>query len=60
MLEVLGVRPAIANLSQEPRKPWELPFEHTDFRRCNVIEPVLGYLRGSRRVAARFEKLALN
>lgn len=60
MLEVLGVRPVIAHLSNEPEKPWEVPFDRRAYRKRNVIERVVGYLKECRRVATRFEKLALS
>ena len=60
MLEVLGVEPAIARLFNEPEKPWEIPFDRTAYSRRNIIERVGGYLKECRRVATRFEKLALN
>ena len=60
MFEALGVRPVIAHQSKEPPKPWEIPFDRAAYRRRNVIERVVGYLKECRRVATRFEKLALN
>jgi len=60
MLEVLGVRPVIAHLSTETQKPWEIPFDRALYRRRNVVERVVGYLKECRRVATRYEKLALS
>lgn len=60
MLEVLGVEPVIAHLSNEPEKPWEVPFDRRAYRKRNIIERVVGYLKECRRVATRFEKLALS
>ncbi len=60
MLEVLGVKPVIARLSNEPVKPWERPFDRRAYRKRNVVERVVGWLKECRRVATRYEKLALN
>ncbi|HUR39255.1 MAG TPA: transposase [Planctomycetota bacterium] len=60
MLEVLGVRPVIAHQVKELQKPWEVPFDRAAYRRRNVIERVVGYLKECRRVATRYEKLALS
>lgn len=60
MLEVLGVRPVIAHQAQESQKPWEMPFDRAAYRRRNVVERVVGYLKECRRVATRYEKLALS
>ena len=60
MLEVLGVEPVIAHLSNESPKPWERPFNRRAYRKRNVIERVVGWLKECRRVATRYEKLALH
>ena len=60
MLQILGVEPVIAHLSTEKPKPWEPPFDRDAYRKRNVIERVVGWLKECRRVATRFEKLALN
>jgi transposase len=60
MLEILGVEPVIAHLSNEPTKPWERPFDRRAYRKRNVVERVVGWLKECRRVATRYEKLALN
>ena len=60
MLDVLGVEPVIAHLSNETTKPWERPFDRKAYRKRNIIERVVGYLKECRRVATRFEKLALS
>ena len=60
MLEILGAEPVIAHQSKETPKPWEKPFDRKAYRRRNVIERVVGWIKECRRVATRFEKLALN
>lgn len=60
MLDVLGVEPVIAHHPNETPKPWEGAFDREAYRRRNVIERVVGYLKECRRVATRFEKLALS
>ena len=60
MLDILGVEPVIAHPSYESAKPWERPFDRRAYRKRNVIERVVGWLKECRRVATRYEKLALN
>ena len=50
----------IAHLSNESPKPWERPFNRRAYRKRNVIERVVGWLKECRRVATRYEKLALH
>jgi transposase len=60
MLEVLGVEPVIAHHPNETPKPWERPFNRVAYRKRNIVERVVGYLKECRRVATRYEKLALS
>lgn len=52
-----GIRPVIPTRSNQRPHPH---FDKPSYRRRSVIEQVVGWLKESRRLATRFEKLAVN
>ncbi|QGJ68690.1 Transposase DDE domain [Planctomycetales bacterium 10988] len=59
LLESLGITPVIPSKSSE-RNRRAAGFDPAQYRRRNLIERVIGWLKECRRVFARFEKTALN
>ena len=56
----LGILAVIPKRLDERLRSGDLPFDRKAYRRRNVIERCVGWLKECRRVATRFEKLALN
>ena len=56
------IRAVIPQRSDERRRHRGRPlaFDRDDYRRRNVIERCIGWLKENRRVATRYEKLAMN
>src|SRR4051794_19789550 len=52
-----GIRAVIPTRKDQPANP---RFDKPTYRRRNVIERLVGWLKESRRLATRFEKLAVN
>ena len=52
-----GIRPVIPTRSNQRAHP---RFDKPSYRRRSIIECVVGWLKESRRLATRFEKLAVN
>lgn len=52
-----GIRPVIPTRSDETGEP---DFDRESYRRRNVVERTIGWLKECRRVATRYEKLAAN
>lgn len=52
-----GIRPVIPTRSNQRAHPH---FDQPSYRRRSIIEQVVGWLKESRRLATRFEKLAVN
>jgi transposase len=52
-----GIRAVIPTRSNQPTQP---TFDRAAYRQRNIIERVVGWLKEERRLATRFEKLAVN
>lgn len=56
-----GIRPVIPRRSDQRGKPGRpASFDRDVYRRRNVIERCVGWLKENRRLGTRYEKLALN
>lgn len=58
-LQKLGIEPVIPSRVTEDRSK-RPPFDKEKYRRRNIIERLIGWLKECRRVFARFEKTATN
>ena len=56
----LGIRPVIPSKANEDRDSRLVEFDREAYRRRNVVERLIGWLKESRRVFSRFEKTAKN
>lgn len=56
-LRARGIRAVIPTRSNQRPRPH---FDRAEYRARNIIERVVGWLKESRRLATRFEKLAVN
>ncbi len=56
----LEIRPVIPSKANEDRHGRPVAFEPEQYRRRNIVERLIGWLKESRRVFSRFEKTALN
>lgn len=56
----LGVEPVIPSKENEDRDARPVPFDKKAYRRRNVVERLIGWLKESRRIFSRFEKTAKN
>ncbi len=56
-LEHEGIRPAIPT-KRTARNPARI--DGVEYRRRNIVERTIGWLKENRRIATRFEKLAVN
>ncbi len=56
----LGMRPDIPSKENEDRAARPVKFDRRAYRRRNIIERLIGWLKESRRVFSRFEKTAKN
>ena len=56
----LEIRPVIPSKTNEDRDARPVPFDRDDYRRRNIVERLIGWLKESRRVFSRFEKTARN
>jgi transposase len=56
----LDVRPVIPSKENEDRAARPVKFDRRTYRRRNIIERLIGWLKESRRVFSRFEKTAKN
>lgn len=54
-----GIKAVIPRRSNEPRRGHET-FDRDTYRRRNVVERCVNWLKESRRLATRYEKLAVN
>lgn len=59
LLEV-GIRPVIPSKSNENRDTRPVEFDRDAYRRRNIVERLIGWLKESRRIMTRFEKTARN
>ena len=56
----LEIRPVIPSKENEDREKRPVVFEREQYRRRNIVERLIGWLKESRRVFTRFEKTARN
>ena len=56
----LGIRPVIPSKENEDRGARAVKFDRRVYRRRNIIERLIGWLKESRRIFSRFEKMAKN
>jgi transposase len=56
----LGIRPVIPSKENEDRDARPVEFDREAYRRRNIVERLIGWLKESRRVFSRFEKTAKN
>ena len=56
----LGVRPVIPSKENEDPAARPVKFDRRAYRRRNIIERLIGWLKESRRIFSRFEKTARN
>lgn len=60
MLLGLGVTPVIPSKENEDRDARPVEFDKDAYRRRNLVERLIGWLKECRRVFSRFEKTAKN
>jgi transposase len=56
----LGMQPVIPSKENEDRAARPVEFDREAYRRRNIVERLIGWLKESRRVFSRFEKTATN
>lgn len=56
----LGIQPVIPSKENEDRSQRPVKFDRRAYRKRNIVERLIGWLKESRRVFARFEKTAKN
>lgn len=56
----LGIEPVIPSKENEDRDARPVAFDKEAYRRRNIVERLIGWLKESRRVFSRFEKTAKN
>jgi transposase len=56
----LNIQPVIPSKDNEDRNERPVKFDRRAYRKRNIVERLIGWLKESRRVFARFEKTAKN
>ena len=56
----LNIKPVIPSRENEDRANRPVKFDRHAYRRRNIVERLIGWLKESRRVFARFDKTAIN
>lgn len=56
----LEIRPVIPSKENEDRSKRPVEFDKETYRNRNIVERLIGWLKESRRIFARFEKTAIN
>jgi len=56
----LGIQPVIPSKANEDRAVRPVKFDRRAYRQRNIVERLIGWLKESRRVFARFDKTATN
>jgi transposase len=56
----LGIKPVIPSKENEDRNARLVKFDRKLYRKRNIIERLIGWLKESRRIFSRFEKTARN
>jgi transposase len=59
-LMTLGIRPIIPCKDSDDRKLRPVSFDRRKYRRRNIVERLIGWLKEARRICSRFEKTARN
>jgi len=59
-LLALGINPVIPSKEYEDRRARSVPFDKRAYRKRNIVERLIGWLKECRRVFSRFEKTAKN
>ena len=59
-LDADGVEPVIPEIGKKANDQDNPNFDRETYRRRNVVERLIGWLKESRRVFSRFEKTAIN
>jgi transposase len=54
----LGIKPVIPSKDDEDRSKRPVKFDRRAYRRRNIVERLIGWLKEARRVFARFDKTA--
>lgn len=56
----LGIQPVIPSKANEDRDARPVEFDPEAYRRRNIVERLIGWLKEARRIFSRFEKTAIN
>lgn len=56
----LGIRPVIPSKANEDSEARPVEFDRDAYRRRNIVERLIGWLKENRRICSRFEKTAKN
>ena len=56
----LGIQPVIPSKENEDRAARPVKFDKATYRRRNIVERLIGWLKENRRIFSRFEKTAKN
>ncbi len=56
----LGIQPVIPSKENEDRDARRVEFDRDSYRRRNIVERLIGWLKEARRIFSRFEKTAKN
>lgn len=59
-LITLGIQPVIPSKENENRDARPVEFDRDAYRRRNIVERLIGWLKEARRIFSRFEKTAKN
>lgn len=59
-LIALGIQPVIPSKENEDRDTRPVEFDRDLYRRRNIVERLIGWLKESRRIFSRYEKTAKN
>lgn len=60
LLKQLGINPVIPSKANEDRDVRGVEFNHESYRRRNIVERAIGWLKECRRVFSHFDKTAIN
>jgi transposase len=56
----LGIKPVIPTKANQDREARLVDFDRDAYRKRNIVERLIGWLKESRRIFSRFEKTAKN
>ena len=56
----LDIKPVIPSKSNQDRNARAVPFDKRAYRKRNIVERLIGWLKECRRICTRFEKTAQN